>query len=200
MGLAAYSKFVPGVELHRAPGKSYPYQVPFTAAQLLAVYGSTPGGSSPIPLNIAPVLPAGSMVVINSQLYFTEAAYQAGQLGAIRPLGCHPSVIGPKDASTFVDRAPVYWDGTNCCFTSTQGSNTFVGFAVANPNLGTATQTATSTLTIKPSSGQTIANAVATVTGGTSLDNLPGTYASTDTQMEVECASVPSPASATYEN
>ena len=188
MGLKSYSKFVAGVVLHRGPGKSYPYQVPFTAAQLLAVYTSTPGGSSPIPLNIAPILPAGSIVEINGQLYRTDAAFQAGAYGAMTPLGMHPSVIGPKKTTdTFNDRAAVYWDATNNYFTSTVGSNLLVGYAVANPDLGTATQTATSTLTITPSTGQTVANAVGSVTGGTSMDNLPGTYANGDTLMEVEC-------------
>ena len=104
------------------------------------------------------------------------------------PLGMHPSVIGPKKTTdTFNDRAAVYWDATNNYFTSTVGSNLLVGYAVANPDLGTATQTATSTLTITPSTGQTVANAVGSVTGGTSMDNLPGTYANGDTLMEVEC-------------
>ena len=187
MGLKSYSKFVAGVVLHRGPGKSYPYQVPFTAAQLLAVYTSTPGGSSPIPLNISPILPAGSIIEINGQLYRTDAAFQAGAYGSMTPLGMHPSVIGPKDTSTFNDRAAVYWNATTNCFTSSASGNQLVGYAVANPDLGTATQTATSTLTITPSSGQTVANAVGSVTGGTSMDNLPGTYASGDTLMEVEC-------------
>ena len=187
MGLKSYNKFVAGVVLHRGPGKSYPYQVPFTAAQLLAVYTSTPGGSSPIPLNIAPILPAGSIIEINGQLYRTDAAFQAGAYGSMTPLGMHPSVIGPKDTSTFNDRAAVYWNATTNCFTSSASGNQLVGYAVANPDLGTATQTATSTLTITPSSGQTVANAVGSVTGGTSMDNLPGTYASGDTLMEVEC-------------
>ena len=58
---------------------------------------------------------------------------------------------------------------------------------MANPDLGTATQTATSTLTITPSTGQTVANAVGSVTGGTSMDNAVGTYFNGDTLMEVEC-------------
>ena len=96
MGLKSYNKFVAGVVLHRGPGKSYPYQVPFTAAQLLAVYTSTPGGSSPIPLNIAPILPAGSIIEINGQLYRTDATFQAGAYGSMTPLGMHPSVIEPE--------------------------------------------------------------------------------------------------------
>jgi hypothetical protein len=190
MGLANFAKFVAGVILHRAPGKSYPYVVPFTAAQLVQPYGGTTGGSTPLAINFAPVLPAGSIIEINGQFYRTDRDFQAGQLGSITPLMLHPSVIGPKDTSTFTDRQPVYWNATTNAFTSVATGNAFVGYAVANPQLGSATQSATSVINITPTSTAPIGTAVCSVTGGTSLDNLAGTYASGDTQVEVECVSV----------
>ena len=71
-----------GLRTHVGVGEAYPYVVPFTAAQLV----------TPIPgLNIAPILPAGSVVNIAGHLYRTVRDLEAGspgpQIGASAPLG-----------------------------------------------------------------------------------------------------------------
>ena len=128
----------PGLQTKLGAGDAYPYYVPFTQSQLV----------SPIPgLNILPVLPAGSVVNIAGHLYRTVKNLEAGspgpQIGAIVPLGPpRPSVVGPKDNSTFTDRSDVYWDATNNCFTATVGSNVKVGRAVSNADHSTAARSA----------------------------------------------------------
>jgi hypothetical protein len=173
---------LPGLQTHVGDGAAYPYYVPFTQSQLV----------TPIPgLNVLPILPAGSLINIAGHLYRTIKPLEAGspgpQIGAIVPLGPpRPSVIGPKDTSTFTDRADVYWDATANCFTATVGSNVKVGRAVSNPSLGSAVNGTGSSLNITPSTGATEYNAVASVTGGTSADGQVGAYAAGDAYMEVE--------------
>lgn len=176
---------LPGLQTYVGAGEAYPYTVPFSQATLAAAITPIPG------LNILPFLPAGSVINIAGHLYRTVKPLEAGspgpQIGAIVPLGPpRPSIIGPKDASTFTDRANVYWDATNNCFTSTVGSNVKVGYAVSNPQLGTATNGSTSTLNVTPATNATEYNAVASVVSGTSADGQVGAYAAGDAYMEVE--------------
>jgi hypothetical protein len=105
----------------------------------------------------------------------------SGQWGEIDPLNWHPCYIVPKKSTdTFVDRASVYWDPTNCYATSSSGgSNVLIGYAVVNSDLGTATNATGSALT-------TATNGASTVAGGTSADGLVGGYANGDKFMEVE--------------
>ncbi len=184
----------PGVRTALVAGDAFPYRVSFTQAQLVTML---PG------LNVFPKLPAGTIINIAGHMYRTLMDLDAGtpgpQIGAIVPLGPgRPSVIGPKDSSTFTDRADVYWDATNCCFTATAGSNVKVGHAVSNRQLGTALNGTGSTIAFSNASttppvgqgtsltGLTEYNAVATIVGGTSDDGNPGAYAATDPTMEVE--------------
>lgn len=184
---------MPGVRTSVGMGEAYKYRVPFTQAQLI----------TPIPgLNVFNKLPP-AIINIAGHLYRTLQDADAGtpgpQIVNMVPLGpMRPSVIGPKDNSTFTDRANVYWDATNNCFTATVGSNVKVGYAVSNAQLGTAvngtgSSVAYTNLSTFPPSGQgtsltglTEYNAIASVTGGTSDDGNPGAYASTDQVMEVE--------------
>jgi predicted RecA/RadA family phage recombinase len=170
---------MPGFRLHIESGEAYPYLNPFTSAQLV----------TPIPgLNVIPILPAGSVIVVSGLIYVTRKPLEAGRPGEMFPLGRHPSYIGPKKVGdSFVDRAAVYWDTVNNYFTSTNsGTTIFVGYAVANSQLGSATCGTGSTLVITPVSGANEYNAVATVTGATSMDGQVGSYAAADTAMEVE--------------
>ena len=175
---------MPGVRTARGVGEPYPYVVPFTQAQLVTML---PG------LNVFNKLPAGSIININGLLYRTLMDLDAGtpgpQIGAMVPMGPpRPSVIGPKKTTdTFADRAAVYWDPVNNYFTSSSGgSNVFVGYAVSNPQIGSATNGTASSLNVTPSSNATEYNAVATITGGTSADGQVGAYANGDTSIEVE--------------
>lgn len=172
---------MPGVRTARGPGEAYPYWVPFTQAQLVTML---PG------LNIFPKLPAGTLIDIAGHYYRTLQDLDAGtpgpQIGAMVPMGPHrPSVVGPKDASVFADRANVYWDPVNNCFTATV-VGTVIGYAVSNPYYGSAANPKNSTLNVTPAVGATEYNAVATITGGTSADGQVGCYAATDTMVEVE--------------
>jgi hypothetical protein len=186
----------PGVRTSRGKGEGFSYYVPFTQAQLVTML---PG------LNVFNKLPAGTIIDIGGHLYRTLQDLDAGspgpQIGVMEPMGPHrPTVIGPKDNSVFADRANVYWDAVNNCFTATVGTNIKVGYAISNPQIGSAVNpSGGSTLSLTnlagafPPSGQgtsltglTEYNAVATVTGGTSADGLPGAYAATDTSVEVE--------------
>jgi len=184
----------PALTTHVGAGEAYSYYVPFTQSQLVTPISG---------LNVAPILPAGTVINIAGHMYRTIKPLEAGspgpQIGAIVPLGPpRPSVIGPKDNSTFTDRANVYWDAVNNCFTATVGSNVKVGYAVSNSGLGSATNGTGSSIaytnqsTFPPSgqgtslTGLTEYNAVASITGGTSADGLVGAYASTDQFVEVE--------------
>jgi predicted RecA/RadA family phage recombinase len=160
-----------GWRLHRRKGEAYPYYNAIASASLQTPYST---------LNIAPILPAGTTIIINGHLYVTRNTMTSGQWGEMDPRGWHPSYIVPKKfGDTFADRAAVYWDATNCRATSTAGGNLFIGLAVANGDLGTATNATGSTLT-------TAANGASSVSGGTSADGLVGGYASADLYMEVE--------------
>ncbi len=97
----------PGWSLHKRRGEALPYINPFTNAQLVAQYT---GATNPA-LNISAILPAGTVVDINGQIYVTRNATKAGQQGEIDPLNWHPTYIMPKkNTDTFIDRAAVYWD------------------------------------------------------------------------------------------
>jgi hypothetical protein len=160
------------LRLHRRRGETLPYYCAIAAASLV-----TPNSS----LNIATILPAGTLVNLNGQLYITRNAIQHNQWGEIDPLNWHPTYIGPKATGvTFADRAAVYWDETACNFTSVS-TNKFVGYAVANRDLGSTTNGTASSLTTG-----TATNPAYEVTGGTSMDGLAGAYATGDTFMEVE--------------
>ena len=183
---------IPGLRTHVGEGSAYPYTVPFTQAQLAAACTPVPG------LNILPILPAGSVIVLNGLLYRTVKPLEAGspgpQIGAIVPLGpMRPSVIGPKKVGdAFSDRAVVYWEtAANCNYftASTSATTHLVGYAVSNSELGTGTNGTGSTLAMTPTTAATAYNAVASVTGGTSNDGAVGAYAAADTFMEVELLS-----------
>ena len=160
-----------GWRLHRRKGEALPYYNAILAASLVTPYSS---------LNVQPYLPAGSFIAINGQNYVTRNSMASGQWGEIDPLEWHPTYIMPKKVTdTFVDRAAVYWDATNCYATSTVGANTLIGYAVSNASIGTATNGTGSALT-------TAANGASSVASGTSADGLAGDYASADTFIEVE--------------
>ena len=158
--------------LHRRKGEAYPYYNAIAAASLQIPYST---------LNVAPILPAGTPITINGQIYVTRNTMATAQWGEIDPLAWHPAYIMPKKVGdSFADRAAVYWDPTNCYATSSSGgSNVLIGLAVANASLGTATNGTGSTLT-------TATNGASTVAGGTSADGLVGGYGSADTFIEVE--------------
>lgn len=174
----------PGWRLHRRRGEAHKYYNGIAASSLPQAWT----GSSPA-LNFAPALPAGTFVDINGQLYVTRNALQSGQWGEIDPLNWHPSYIMPKKSTdTFVDRAAVYWDETNCYATSTSSGNKFIGYAVINGELATGTTTSGSTLVTGTvtQTGLDSQTKSYTVTSGSSADGQYKNYGSGDTYMEVE--------------
>lgn len=166
--------------LHRRRGESHPYYNAIAAASLVAQYS----GTDPA-LNIDPILPAGTVINLNGVLYVTRNALKSKQLGEMDPIGSwRPTYIVPKATGiTFADRASVYWDETACNATSVT-TNKFIGYAVSNKDIGSATNGTSGTLTTG-----TATNAAYEVTGGTSADGLVGGYASGDTFVEVEIMS-----------
>jgi hypothetical protein len=158
--------------LHRRRGEAYPYFCNFAQASLVVPFST---------LNVAPILPAGTVVDINGALYVTRNVMSSLQLGDIDPLEWHPAYIMPKKVGdSFADRAAVYWDPTNCYATSSSGgSNVLIGLAVSNGDLGTATNGTSSALT-------TAASGASTIISGTSADGQVGAYAAADTFIEVE--------------
>ena len=181
----AETQFV-GLRLHRRRGEAYKYYNALTSSTLSAIMPSN--FTSGIVLNVTPFLPAGTFVDINGQKYVTRNSMQSAQWGEIDPINWHPSYIGPKDTSTFIDRAAVYYDEVNCCFTSVS-TNKFVGYAVINGDLSTGTTTSGSTLVTGTLTLTALGDSGTTtycVTSGTSADGQFKNYAAGDAYMEVE--------------
>ena len=180
----------PGWRLHKRRGEALQYYNGIASSSLVTQYT---GATSPS-INIAPILPAGTFININGQLYITRNNMTSGQWGEMDPLNWHPTYIMPKAAVTIgtatSDRVSLYWDATACCATTTVSTNKFIGYSVPNMDLATGTlftagqaTLATGTLTVSSFNGQTVAYSV---TGGTTADGKLRAYATTDLFVEVE--------------
>ena len=134
----------PGVRTARGYGEAYPYVSAVRRRPSLITHAAG--------LERLPKLPAGTIINIAGHLYRTLKDLDAGNARSADRRRSSPSdrrgprSSGRRTPASFADRANVYWDAVNCCFTATVGSNVKVGYAVSNPQIGTAVNPSNSTV------------------------------------------------------